>query len=102
MITKRLLRLTTNCVWLFNTQLLYSSFFQSGRPIGVTMFDFQTMCYSSPMMDLCTFMANSTGADVRGPHFEEIFRAYHTELIKVLYENGNMAGTPDDPPEKYS
>lgn len=55
------------------------------------MFDFQTMCYTSPMMDLVTFIANSTGTDVRRPHFEEIFIAYHEELLNVLGEKMNDA-----------
>lgn len=71
-------------------------------PVGVTMFDFQTMCYTSPMMDLVTFMANSTGKDVRGPHFEEIFLAYHTELINVLCEKQSTTATRDDLHPKYS
>lgn len=71
-------------------------------PIGVTMFDFQTMCYTSPMMDLVTFMANSTGVDVRGRHFEEIFRAYHTELINVLADKQQQQTTRDDLQARYS
>ena len=54
------------------------------------MFDFQTMCYTSPMMDLVTFICNSTGRDVRRPHFEEIFRSYHEDLISVLAEQTDM------------
>lgn len=66
------------------------------------MFDFQTMCYTSPMMDLVTFMANSTGVDVRGRHFEEIFRAYHTELINVLEDKQQQQTTRDDLQARYS
>lgn len=48
------------------------------------MFDFQTLRYSSPMIDLATFLANSTGTDVRSSHFSFIFKTYHEEVIKTL------------------
>ncbi|XP_055694888.1 uncharacterized protein LOC129796818 [Lutzomyia longipalpis] len=64
------------------------------------MFDFQTLRYSSPMVDLATFMANSTGVDVRKPHFDDIFRAYHTELVKALCEKWNK--NEDELPSHYS
>lgn len=73
---------------------------QLEHPIDVTMFDFQTMCYTSPMMDLATFMANSTGKDVRGPNFEIIFRAYHTELINILCDK--LGSSEADLPDQYS
>lgn len=46
------------------------------------MFDYQTLRFASPMVDLTTFMANSTGTDVRSQHFDEIFKAYHDALIE--------------------
>lgn len=49
--------------------------------VQAMMFDFQTMCYASPMIDLATFMANSTGYEVRNKHFKTIFAAYHESLI---------------------
>lgn len=48
------------------------------------MFDFQTLRYSSPMIDLAVFLANSTGTDVRSTHFSFIFKTYHEEVIKTL------------------
>lgn len=53
-------------------------------PVKAMMFDFQTLRYSSPMMDLSTFLANSTGTDVRSTHFSFIFKTYHEEVIKTL------------------
>lgn len=50
-------------------------------PETAIMFDFQTFRYSSPMLDLTTFMANSTGVDVRSKHFDEIFNCYCKVLI---------------------
>jgi len=48
------------------------------------MFDFQTLRYASPMMDLSIFLANSTGTDVRSTHFSFIFKTYHEEVIKTM------------------
>lgn len=48
------------------------------------MFDFQTLRYSSPMIDLAVFLANSTGTDIRSTHFSFIFKTYHEEVIKTL------------------
>ncbi|KAL7020211.1 hypothetical protein ACKWTF_011417 [Chironomus riparius] len=53
-------------------------------PIKVMMFDFQTLRYASPMIDLAVFLANSTGTDVRSTHFSFIFKTYHEEVIKTL------------------
>lgn len=53
-------------------------------PIDMLMFDYQTMRYSSPMIDLSVFLANSTGTDVRSKCFDYIFSSYYTELIKML------------------
>lgn len=53
-----------------------------GRAIEAMMFDFQGTCYTSPMIDLCTFMANSTGHEVRDKHFTEIFATYHDSLVE--------------------
>lgn len=53
-------------------------------PIKAMMFDFQTLRYASPMIDLATFLANSTGTDVRSTHFSFIFKTYHEEVIKTM------------------
>lgn len=53
-------------------------------PIKAMMFDFQTLRYASPMMDLATFLSNSTGTDIRSTHFSFIFKTYHEEVIKTL------------------
>lgn len=53
-----------------------------GKAVDAMMFDFQTLLYGSPMIDLVTFTANSTGWEVRDKHFSEIFRAYHEYLIE--------------------
>lgn len=54
---------------------------ESGKAIDAMMFDFQTLRYASPMIDLSLFMAISTGCDVREKYFWNIFSAYHNALI---------------------
>lgn len=71
-----------------------------GKPTHAMMFDFQTLRYASPMIDLATFMANSTGYDVRQKHFETIFRTYHDELVQTLCSI--IKANPDDLPQHYS
>lgn len=51
------------------------------------MFDFQTLRYASPMVDLTTFMANSTGVDIREKHFDKIFSTYHTSVVETYCKN---------------
>lgn len=61
-----------------------------GKAIDAMMFDFQTMCYTSPMIDLCTFMANSTGYEVRNKYFEEIFATYHDSLVSTFVSQSKL------------
>lgn len=72
-----------------------------GQATDAMMFDFQTMRYASPMIDLATFMANSTGCDVRNEHFEQIFGAYHSALLAELLANAS-GWSADDVPEYLS
>ncbi|CAO1441277.1 unnamed protein product [Diamesa tonsa] len=69
-------------------------------PTNAMMFDFQTLRYSSPMVDLAIFLANSTGADIRFTHFSFIFKTYHEEVIKTLMFKLNKFR--QDIPEIYS
>lgn len=64
---------------------------QPDVPNAAMMFDFQTLRYTSPMVDLTTFMANSTGIDVRGKHFQLIFDTYYNSLVMKFCENAKMA-----------
>lgn len=51
-------------------------------PQRAMLFDFQTLRYASPALDLATFMVNSTGFAVRQQHFDRIFGTYHTALLQ--------------------
>ena len=63
------------------------------------MFDFQTLRYASPMIDLTTFMTNSTSYDERRDNFKSIFNIYHQELIKALCDG--LMKTPEELPDYY-
>jgi hypothetical protein len=64
--------------------IIFPSIQTPHAPVGAMMFDFQTLRYASPMIDLATFLANSTGTDIRSSHFSFIFKTYHEEVIKTL------------------
>lgn len=68
-----------------------------GEAIEAMTFDFQETRYASPMIDLCTFMANSVGHEVRDKHFCEIFDKYHKSLVKSFVEatKWNECDIPD-------
>lgn len=54
----------------------------NGLATKAMLFDFQTVLYASPMLDLSVFMANSTGYEIRQKHFDEIFRTYYDTVIE--------------------
>lgn len=62
----------------------------SGKPLEMMMFDFQTMRLSSPMMDLCIFLANSIFADVRHKNFNSIFDDYCNALFESYTTHSNQ------------
>lgn len=69
----------------------------NGKAVDAMMFDFQTIRYASPMVDLSTFMALSTGRLERDQHFWDIFRTYHEALIQQYLASTNL--TECDIPE---
>ncbi|XP_058451933.1 uncharacterized protein LOC131430751 [Malaya genurostris] len=83
-----------------NIAFKYTDATDSEKPTHVMMFDFQTLRYASPMIDLVVFMANSTGYAVREKHFETIFRTYHSHLIQTLCSITETS--PGDLPQHYS
>lgn len=62
----------------------------NGKAVDAMMFDFQTLRYASPMVDLSTFMSLSTGRIERDQHFWDIFRAYHETLIQSYLASTNL------------
>lgn len=53
----------------------------NGLATNALFFDFQTVTYASPMLDVGTFVANSTNHECRQRHFDEIFRTYYDAVI---------------------
>lgn len=64
------------------------------EPQDIMMFDYQTMRFSSPMIDLSIFLSLSLYANVRYPNFEALFDEYCSALHKT-YRNL----TKDEAPE---
>ncbi|XP_023033356.2 uncharacterized protein LOC6638273 [Drosophila willistoni] len=53
---------------------------ENDQPLDIMMFDYQTLRYSSPMIDLTTFLAISVYAKVRHKHFDPLFDDYCKNL----------------------
>lgn len=68
-----------------------------GRATDAMIFDWQTVRYGSPMLDVCTFMAMSTGFAVRQQHFDQIFRTYHDAVVEQFLVKTGLSkdGIPD-------
>lgn len=62
----------------------------SGTPLEMMMFDYQTMRLSSPMMDLSVFLANSILTDVRYKNFNSIFDDYCNALSESYTKYSNQ------------
>lgn len=63
-----------------------------GLATDAMLFDFQTVRYASPMLDLCLFMAISTGYEIRQKYFDEIFRTYYDAVIAEYLKKTNLNG----------
>lgn len=77
-----------------NVAFAYDS---NGSATNAMLFDFQTVLYASPLLDLCVFIANSTGHEMRQKHFEEIFRTYHDAVIAHFLDRTALSA--NDVPE---
>lgn len=51
-------------------------------PTDVLMYDFQTIRYSSPMIDVIILLLVSASHDLRGKHFNELFKLYYDTMIE--------------------
>lgn len=61
-----------------------------GLATDAMFFDFQTICYASPMLDFSVFLANSISHDIRQRHFDEIFQTYYDALINQFMHMTQM------------
>lgn len=72
----------------------------NGLATKAMLFDFQTVLYTTPMLDVCLFMANSTSHDTRKKHFDQIFRTYHDAVIAYFLDRTALSA--DDLPDYMS
>ncbi|XP_064544307.1 uncharacterized protein LOC135432512 [Drosophila montana] len=63
----------------------------SGTPLDIMMFDYQTMRLSSPMMDLCVFLALSLLAEVRYNNFDSLFDDYCNALFESYRKHSSIS-----------
>lgn len=62
-----------------------------GLATEAMLFDLQTVRYGSPMLDLCVFMAMSTGHGVRQKYFDDIFRTYYDAVTDEFLKKTNLS-----------
>ena len=58
--------------------------YDSGKPCDAVLFDFQTMKYASPTIDLSLFMYLNTSSELRNQHWDDLFGVYHATLTRTL------------------
>jgi len=56
----------------------------SGKPCDSVLFDFQTVTYSSPTIELSLFMYLNTSSEIRNQHWDNLFGEYHATLTRTL------------------
>jgi hypothetical protein len=60
--------------------------YDSGKPCDVILFDFQTVKYASPAIDLSLFMYLNMSSELRAQHWDDLFGEYHATLTGTLAE----------------
>lgn len=60
-----------------NTMFRYDS---NGKPIEVSLLDWQTVREASPVIDIVYFMFCCTTKELRDAHYEELLKTYHESL----------------------
>lgn len=73
--------------------------YDENTPTKALIFDFQTLRYASPMVDVTVFLCNSTGCNVRTRYFDEIFNTYHDSVIKGICDK--IGKNENELPEYY-
>ena len=58
--------------------------YDSGKPCDAVLFDFQTVKYASPAIDLSFFMYLNTSSELRNHHWDDLFGEYHATLTRTL------------------
>jgi hypothetical protein len=60
--------------------------YDSRKPCDVILFDFQTVKYASPAIDLSFFMYLNVSSELRAQHWDDLFGEYHVTLTGTLAE----------------
>jgi hypothetical protein len=60
--------------------------YDSGKPCDIILFDFQTVKYASPAIDLSLFTYLNMSSELRAQHWEDLFGEYHATLTGTLAE----------------
>ena len=58
--------------------------YDSGKPCDAVLFDFQTVTYASPTIDLSLFMYLNMSSQLRNQHWDDLFGEYHATLTRTL------------------
>jgi hypothetical protein len=58
--------------------------YDSGKSCDAILFDFQTLKYASPTIDLSFFMYLNTSSELRNQHWDDLFGEYHATLTRTL------------------
>ncbi|KAJ9590464.1 hypothetical protein L9F63_016495 [Diploptera punctata] len=58
--------------------------YDNGKPCEIKFFDFQTVRYASPAIDLTFFCFLNTTSDFRWKHWDEVLGVYHRSLVESL------------------
>ncbi|XP_055609037.1 uncharacterized protein LOC129756255 [Uranotaenia lowii] len=64
--------------------------YEEGKATDVMMIDFQENRYGSPALDLSFFMYMNMTTETRNQCWEDVLKAYHTELLRCLQELTNL------------
>jgi aminoglycoside phosphotransferase (APT) family kinase protein len=68
-------------IWLNN--MMFKSD-EEGKPLDVSMIDFQGPFWGSPVNDLMYFLISSVADDIKIDHFDELVGFYHDQLCSSL------------------
>jgi aminoglycoside phosphotransferase (APT) family kinase protein len=58
--------------------------YDTGKPCDAVIFDFQTLKYAFPAIDLSLFMCLNTSSELRNQRWDDLFCEYHATLTRTL------------------
>ncbi|GAB0087948.1 uncharacterized protein DMENIID0001_023180 [Sergentomyia squamirostris] len=75
--------------WINN--FMYSYDDSQGNPMKITLIDWQTCCYGSPVLDIYYFLFTCTDKPFRDAHYHACLDIYYESLSKLLKQLGGDA-----------